>query len=132
VLAEFTQSTDGRLSGSVYDTVRCSQRRSWPQRDTLARYFGSWYGALEAAGLAERAAAPRRVRERAAFDLLRVEQRERVLASVRRFIAEVGHVPRAMEYFRWRLERDPQTPTQATVYNLFPGGWNAVREALVC
>ena len=81
---------------------------------------------------AERAAAPRSVRERAAFDLLRVEQRERVLASVLRFVAEVGHVPRAMEYFRWRLERDPQTPTQATVYKLFPGGWNAVREALVC
>jgi hypothetical protein len=60
-----------------------------------------------------------------------VEQRERVLASVRRFVAEVGHVPRAMEYFRWRLERDPQTPTQATVYSLFPAGWNAVRDALV-
>ena len=64
------------------------------------------------------------------FDARRVEQRGRVLASVRRFIAEFGRTPRAMEYFRWRLESDPDTPTQATVYKLFPGGWNAVREAL--
>jgi hypothetical protein len=35
-----------------------------------------------------------------------------------------------MEYFRWRLASDPDTPTQATVYTLFPGGWAAVLEAL--
>jgi hypothetical protein len=64
------------------------------------------------------------------LDARRFEQRERVLASVRRFVAEVGHVPRAMEYFRWRLGADPDTPTQATVYNLFPGGWRAVLAAL--
>jgi hypothetical protein len=45
-------------------------------------------------------------------------------------ICDVGHPPRAMEYFRWRLERDPNTPTQATVYNLFPGGWKTAIDAL--
>jgi hypothetical protein len=35
-----------------------------------------------------------------------------------------------MEYFRWRLNRDPQTPTQAAIYNLFPGGWSNVLAAL--
>ena len=102
-------------------------------RNTVARHFGSWHAALEAAGLAERAAsAPERYadRSRATFDARRAEQRERVLASVRRFVAEAGHVPRAMEYFRWRLGGDPDTPTQATVYNLFPGGWKAVLVAL--
>ena len=27
-----------------------------------------------------------------------------------------------MEFFKWRLMAAPDTPTQATVYNLFPGG----------
>ena len=99
----------------------------------MARHFGSWHAALEAAGLADRAAAtPDRFanRSRAMFDARRIEQRERVLASVRRCEAALGHFPRAMEYFRWRLEHEPETPTQATVYNVFPGGWNSVREAL--
>lgn len=31
-----------------------------------------------------------------------------------------------MEYFRWRLSDDPSAPTQATLYNLLPGGWAEV------
>jgi len=30
---------------------------------------------------------------------------------------------------KWLLAVMPDTPTQATVYNLFPGGWNALLEA---
>jgi len=34
-----------------------------------------------------------------------------------------------MEFFKWRLVAAPDTPTQGTVYKLFPGGWPAVLEA---
>ena len=40
-----------------------------------------------------------------------------------------GALPTAMEFFRWRLVVAPATPTQATVYRLFPGGWPAVLAA---
>ena len=56
-------------------------------------------------------------------------QRARVAAAVRRFEAEHGRMPRAMEFFKWRLTAAPDTPTQGTVYKLFPGGWAAVLEA---
>ena len=128
-LRDFAAQHDGRLDALTYMAFRRLQRPDWPTRNTVARHFGSWHAALEAAGLAERAATnPGRHarRSRTIFDARRAEQRDRVLASVRRFVDEVGHVPRAMEYFRWRLARDPDTPTQATVYNLFPGGWSVV------
>ena len=41
----------------------------------------------------------------------------------------LGTLPTAMEFFRWRLVEAPATPTQATVYRLFPGGWPAVLAA---
>jgi hypothetical protein len=49
-----------------------------------------------------------------------------VIAAVRRFASEHGRLPRALEFFRWRYEGRIDAPTQATVYNLFPGGWNEV------
>jgi hypothetical protein len=85
-------------------TLRREKHPQWPARNTVARQFGTWHGALEAAGLAARAAAtPDRfaARSRVTFEAGRVAQCERVLA-----------------------------PTQATVYNLFPGGWHAVLAAL--
>ena len=57
-------------------------------------------------------------------------QRARVLATLRHSIVVHGSVPTAMEFFRWRLVGAPATPSQATVYRLFPGGWPAVLEAL--
>jgi hypothetical protein len=132
-LMVFAAEHAGPLGASTYMAIRQERHAEWPHRNTIARHFGSWHAALEAAGLADRAATgPERYagRSRAVVDARLVEQRERVLASVRRFVAEVGHVPRAMEYFRWRLRHDPDTPTQATIYNLFPGGWDSVREAI--
>jgi hypothetical protein len=52
-----------------------------------------------------------------------------VLASIRYGVGLHGSVPTAMEFFRWRLTGAPATPTQATVYRLFPGGWAAVLAA---
>jgi hypothetical protein len=48
---------------------------------------------------------------------------------VREFEREHGRLPRALEFFRWRLEGAVDAPTQATVYSLFPGGWAEVRDA---
>jgi hypothetical protein len=132
-LQAFADEDDGELDVGSYMRIRSAHHPGWAARNTVARHFGSWHAALEAAGLADRAASrpARHVnRSRTTYDARRVEQRERVLASVRRFVAVVGHVPRAMEYFRWRLSNDPDTPTQSTVYNLFPGGWRSVQAAL--
>jgi hypothetical protein len=57
-------------------------------------------------------------------------QRERVLGTLRYGVnLHDGTLPTAMEFFRWRLLEAPATPTQATVYRLFPGGWPAVLAA---
>jgi hypothetical protein len=52
-----------------------------------------------------------------------------VLATLRYGVNVHGSLPTAMQFFRWRLVEAPATPTQATVYRLFPGGWSAVLEA---
>ena len=108
--------------------ARASRR---PTRNTIAGAFGSWHVAMNAAGLGDRAA--RSAPTRAGGGVARRErldrQRARVAAAVRQFEAEHGRKPRAMEFFKWRLVAAPDTPTQATVYNLFPGGWAAVLEA---
>jgi len=31
-----------------------------------------------------------------------------------------------MEFFRWRLHHAPDSPSQGTVYRVFPGGWREV------
>jgi hypothetical protein len=123
------------LSCSSYAAYRLRIDPALPHRNTLVRRFGSWQAALEAAGLSERAATTAEVRAarhsggaagRAAHD---AAQRERVLATLRYGVNLYGSLPTAMQFFRWRLVEAPATPTQATVYRLFPGGWPAVLAA---
>ena len=52
-----------------------------------------------------------------------------MLATLRYGVNLHGSLPTAMQFFRWRLVEAPATPTQATVYRLFPGGWDAVLKA---
>ena len=116
--------------------ARHDRRRPAPARlphrgNSNARRFGSWDAALRAACLEERLARPE---PRPTGGVARREaqaeaQRERVLATLRYGVALHGSLPTAMQFFRWRLVDAPATPTQATVYRLFPGGWNAVLEA---
>ena len=128
-LKEWSEQTDSRLACGGYTRWRRDHPAA-PTRNTVTRAFGTWHAALEAAGLAARAA---RGPKRAGGDAKRREQqnanRARVIASVRRFEAEHGRLPRAMEFFRWRIAAVPDSPTQGTVYNLFPGGWDAVLAA---
>jgi hypothetical protein len=121
--------TSGRLGCGSYARWR-REHPGAPTRNTVARAFDGWHAAMAAAGLLDRAA---RKSCRAGGEAARREQREakraRVIAAVRRFEAEYGRMPRAMEFFKWRFAAAPETPSQAAVYKLFPGGWDAVLAA---
>jgi hypothetical protein len=117
------------LSCARYDAAR---RAGWPTRNTVTQRFGSWDAALRAAGLEDRLPRPKpyRVGGREGRAAHAAAQRERVLATLRYGVnLHDGTLPTAMEFFRWRLVEAPGTPTQATVYRLFPGGWPAVLAA---
>jgi Homing endonuclease associated repeat len=125
-LRTWSREHPGRLSCVEYASWRRRQR-GHPTRDTIVRQFGSWHQALAAAGLDDRAArAPRPAGGEERRAARRVEQRARVVAAVRRFERERGRWPRALEFFKWRLESEVDAPTQGTVYRLFPGGWAEV------
>ena len=116
----------GALSCTAYMRWR-RDRPEAPVRNAVVRQFGSWHQALAAAGLGDRAArAPRPAGGRERRRRERDAQRARVVAAVRRFEREHGRLPRALEFFRWRLESSIDAPSQGTVYRLFPGGWAEV------
>jgi hypothetical protein len=129
ILRRWAAAEHGALGCTRYSAVR---RPDWPTRTTIARRFGSWEAALRAAGLGQRIArsAPHLPVDGSAREEHRQAQRERVLQTLRYLIAVHGTIPTAMEFFRARLVEAPATPTQATVYRLFPGGWQAVLDAL--
>ena len=125
-LRDWSRDHTGALSCTAYTHWR-AVRRDHPTRNTIVRQFGTWHKALAAAGLDDRIARPPRMAggtERR--EARRRAQRERVLEAVRRFERERGRLPRALEFFRWRIERPVDAPTQGTVYRLFPGGWDEV------
>jgi Homing endonuclease associated repeat len=106
-----------------------------PTRNTLARRFGSWHDALDAAGLADRAAQPPELRDLCTRggELRRAErriaQRERTIDAVKRCAATLGHFPRPTEYARWRLHNERNAPSIPTAYTIFDGGWAELLDA---
>jgi len=125
-LKSWSHQTAGGLSCTAYMRWRCGQT-GVPDRNTIVRQFGSWLAALEAADLGDRVARPPRpIGGETGRAARREQQRERVIAAVQKYRREHGRLPRAMEFFRWRYEGAVDAPTQATVYNLFPGGWSEV------
>jgi hypothetical protein len=120
------------LTAPSYAQLRAAAHPDWPDRNTVARAFGGWRVALEACGLPTtrsfdarriaRSEQTRGTRRRAR----NVSQREEIAAAVRRCHDELGGWPRAMEFFRWRLRNAPDSPSQATLYRVFPGGWREV------
>jgi len=128
-LRAFAANTPGALACGAYSRWRTHNPEA-PTRSTIARVFGSWHAALAAAGVADRAArAPRRNGGTVARQERQRAQRERVLSTVRAFESIHGRLPQAREFFKWRLAAAPDTPSQATIYHLFPGGWQAVLAA---
>ena len=55
-LTAWSEEHDGRLACMAYEAWRSRHPES-PTRNTIVRHFGTWYGALAAAGLEARAAA---------------------------------------------------------------------------
>ena len=130
-LTSWSRETDREALVHGLHALATRASQSVPTRNTIARQFGSWQAALEAAGLGDRLArAPRPIGGEARRAVRRAAQRERVIAAVRAFERERGHRPRALEFFRWRYEQAVDAPTQATVYKLFPGGWPEVLRVL--
>jgi hypothetical protein len=79
-LAAFAAEHQGPLSATGYARMRTERHREWPARNTVAAHFGGWHAALDAAGLAQRAArsADRYAnRSRGTLDARLVQQRER-------------------------------------------------------
>jgi hypothetical protein len=132
-LTAWSRVAPGKLAVTGYTDWR-REHQSAPTRNTIAREFGSWYRALEAAGLSDRAAATvatvaaqhsggaaRRAARREA-------QRERVISALLRFERDYGRLPGATEFFRWRFDNAIDAPSQGHVYRLFAGGWADVLE----
>ena len=131
LLRRWAEQEPGPLTGTGYDRWRPPGS---PTRNTLAVRFGSWYDALDAARLADRAAVTPELRdarvrsgeERRAER--RLVQRERTIAAVKRCATAVGRFPGPTEYARWRLHNEPTAPSFVTGYKLF-GGWPELRAA---
>jgi hypothetical protein len=62
VLRTWAASHKGSLACTAYEAARRKLHGGWPKRETIAAEFGSWFDALEAAGLADRAARRRYAR----------------------------------------------------------------------
>jgi hypothetical protein len=128
-LTAWSAESDGPLSCTGYSAWRRGCPRH-PPRNAIAKTFGTCHAAMQAAGLAGRMAGSARPSGNDEARRARWHaQRRRVIDTVWRFEAEHGRWPRAMEFFKWRLAVMPDSPSQATVYNLFPGGWKSVLEA---
>jgi hypothetical protein len=132
LLREWAADEPGPLTGEKYQRARLA---GWPSRNTLARRFGSWYDALAAAGLSERAALSPDMRDarlrggEPAREERRRLQRERVVAALRLCEQSLGRSPGPTEYARWRLHNDPDAPSFGTAYRHFPGGWSELLAA---
>jgi hypothetical protein len=120
------------LTAPSYAEIRAAAHPDWPDRNTVARTFGGWREALKACGLStKRSFDTRRIaRSKQASGARRrahdSTQRNVIAAAVSRCRNELGRWPRAMEFFRWRLHNAPDSPSQGTVYRVFPGGWREV------
>jgi LAGLIDADG endonuclease len=135
-LHSWALTLQGPGSSTEYENWRRTIAPAAPSRNTVAAAFGSWRGALVAAEIScDRAQPPemlakvRRARSsaRAAH---RAKSRSLVLDAVTSCLADLGREPRATEFLRWRHQHAPGTPSQMTIYRLFPGGFKEVLVAL--
>jgi hypothetical protein len=136
VLRAWASETDGARTSTAYESWRRAAHPDAPTRDTVAAAFGSWVAALDATGLCPKGcrtqeanataqrtgAAGRRARSAA--------QRSAILDAVRECSRQVGHLPRATEFFAWRNRFASDLPSHTTVYRVFPGGWQEVLAAV--
>jgi hypothetical protein len=134
-LWRWAESGDYPGSATDYQRWRRSVDRNAPTRNTIAAAFDSWLAALEAAGLdtthalpKERTEAMRQAKVHGQAER-QARTRARVVAALRRCIDELGYVPRATDFLRWRVDRAPDCPSQMTIYRAFPGGFAEILAA---
>jgi hypothetical protein len=134
ILRQWAAHTTLPLSATRYVRAR-EKHPDWPTRNTVAKTFGSWAKALEAAGLGGRSATSAEQRERrrkgaakhrVAVELREARHRAKIAEAVAECARSLGRLPRPMEYFRWRLANAADVPEQTTTYRLFDGEWDAV------
>jgi hypothetical protein len=129
VLQEWAGLAQPPYTCTAYEAERHSAHPDWPQRVTIVRAFGSWHSAVLAAGLPTDGLRARDTIERAlagsaASRAVRREAgRRRVAEAILACRRELGADITASEFFRWRLRIAPESPSQGTLYVLFPGGW---------
>jgi hypothetical protein len=136
VLKAWASATDPPRTATSYEAWRRGSGRQAPRRETIVAAFGSWIAALQAAGLSVEgcrspdANAIVQARAAAARPAHAARQRAVILATARQCAEALGRLPRATEFFRWRNRFAHDAPCQATVYRLFPRGWQSVVEQL--
>jgi len=136
VLLAWARDTGPPYTATSFERWRSGAEPATPNRNTLARFFGSWRNALAASGLPCDGSHSARTNARAVDTSAakrvasRLRRRAALLREVDRCWTVLGRVPTASEFLRWRLANAPESPGQAAVYRLFPGGWAAVLEAL--
>lgn len=135
-LESWARDTGPPFTATFYGRWRRNSGTPAPNRDTVARFFGSWRAALLAAGLSTEgsrsAETIARTLDTAARTRAPIAWRRRlaVQQAVHRCWADLGRVPDASEFFRWRLRNAPESPSQPIIYRLFPGGWPEVLDTL--
>lgn len=136
ILRAWATEIDSPRTVTAYEAWRKNSGRSAPGRNTIVRAFGTWTQALDAAGIGtegcRRAEAVARTQAATAARRasLKAKQRGLILAAVRECAQTLGRYPRPTEYSAWRRDFAPETPSHATVYRAFRGGWASVLEAL--
>lgn len=135
-LQEWTRDTGPPHTATSYQRWREGEGGRGPTRNTLASFFGSWRAALIAAGISTDDSRPAETIERCLESAASIRagtasrRRLEILQAVDRCWAALGRVPDASEFFRWRLRNAAESPSQADLYRLFPGGWPTVLDAL--
>jgi AraC-like DNA-binding protein len=124
-LREAAGAVGGVLTGLDYDHFArermTADGRPWPTKQTAMRRFGSWRGALLAAGLSANPSSP--VAGMRSFDF------ERCLDAVRTVAQALGKFPTVDEYDQYARESGGALPSLATVRNRC-GTWiRVLREA---
>ena len=124
-LREAGAALGGTLSANAYDAFargrRTSDGRRWPTKQTAWNRFGSWCGAVQAAGLDTHPSSGVGLRER--FN------REQCVEAVRALCEHLERPPSRSEYERRARESAGELPSVSTV-GVRCGGWSeAVRLA---
>jgi hypothetical protein len=131
-LEQWVQACPDGGSARVYEDWRTWSAPDAPTRNTVAAAFGSWRGALDAAGIDPAVAMPAsrvaaiRAGSAATRARRRQRQRELILEAVEECVSALGREPRATEFLRWRAQHAPDSPCQMSIYRAFPGGWEDV------